>query len=248
MRNEHRDGVRLGDLIAFLRWLRGGWTKARLARKTGIDESQLSRYEAGVEPKAPNLQRILSAFGVSFQALEYIRWILRLLRGLMKTGGRALEAAELPGRSAGEPGAAESRTLARLELAMLSGPRGTPAAPTDEDRRRVDALWQWLKGLPDRRRRFFIQGTRSFGGWLLGLRLCKASEDAAAADPAEAAELAELALFAMEHTDAPEAFKAAFTRAWKLRREGEDEQGLLSEARLLELEASLLRDQPCRAS
>lgn len=260
MSGEHRDRITLGDLIAFLRWLRGGWTKARLSRKTGIDESQLSRYEAGVEPKAPNLRRILDAFGVSFHTLEYIRWTLRLLRRLVGSGDR------LPGHP---EEVEDSQALARLELALLSRtPQEAPSAPTDEDHRRVDALWQWLKDLPDRRRRLFIRGTRAFGEWLLGLRICEASAEAAADDPAEAIELAELALFAVEHTDVPDNFKirmtgyctgflanaqrvgtslpgaeATFSRAWKLWREGEDEKGLLSEARLLDLEASLRRAQ-----
>jgi tetratricopeptide (TPR) repeat protein/transcriptional regulator with XRE-family HTH domain len=252
MSEEHRDRITLGDMIGFLRWLRGGWTQARLSRKTGIDESQLSRYEAGIEPKAPNLRLILAAFDVSFHTLEYIRWTLRLVRGLVKTGDRLA----LPERDA------SSQALARLELALLG------SAPSDEDHRRVDSLWQWLKGLPSPRRRFFIRETQAFGEWLLGLRICNASEDAAADDADEAIELAELALFTVEHTDVPEGVKtrmkgfgtgflanahrvgtslpvaeATFSRAWKLWREGEDPQGLLSEAYLLDLEASLRRAQ-----
>ena len=251
MSDEPRDRITLRDMIGFLRWLRGGWTQARLSEKTGIAESQLSRYEAGTEPKAPNLRRILGAFGVSLPRLEHARWALRLVRRLLRT--------ESPLSTPG--GDADLQALARLELALLTTPR-------DVDHRRVDGLWQWLQSLPGQRRRLYIRGTRAFGEWLLGPRICEASEEAAADDPAEALELAELALFTIEHTDVPEPFKlrltgwgtgflanaqrvatslpsaeAAFTRTWQLWHKGEDLQGLLSEAYLLDLEASLRRAQ-----
>jgi tetratricopeptide (TPR) repeat protein len=274
MREEQRDRIRLGELIAHLRWLRGGWTKAWLSRETGIDVSQLSRYEGGTEPRSSNLNRILSALGVSFRVLETIRWALRVLRKLVRSGGKArlpaVGAAREQIRSAVLEGVDQSLAFASLELALLSAvvPDAGLAIPAEEDHRRVDSLWEWLEGLPDRRRRLFIRGTRTFGEWLLCPRICRASEQAAAHKPAEALELAELALFAAEHADVPDAFRprlkgactgflanaqrvgtglpvaeATFARAWKLWQEGEDQQGLLSEARLLDLEASLRRDQ-----
>lgn len=252
MSDEPRDRVTLGDMIGFLRWLKGGWTQARLSEKTGIAESQLSRYETGIEPKAPNLRRILGAFNVSLPTLERARWALRLVRKLV-TNESLLPVPE---------GDADPQSLARLELALLSH------APQEEEHRRVDSLWQWLTTLPGQRRRLYIRGTRAFGEWLLGPRICKASEEAAADDPAEALELAELALFAIEHADVPEPFKlrmkgwgtgflanaqrvakslpladTTFARTWKLWQEGEDPEGLLSEAYLLDMEASLRRDQ-----
>jgi transcriptional regulator with XRE-family HTH domain len=252
MSDEPRDRITLADMIRFLRWLRGGWTQARLSEKTGIAESQLSRYEAGTEPKAPNLRCILGAFGVSLPRLEHARWALRLVRRLLRTES------PLPTTPGSD---ADLQALARLELALLTTPR-------DVDRRRVDGLWQWLQSLPGQRRRLYIRGTRAFGEWLLGPRICEASEKAAADNPAEALELAELALFTIEHTDVPEPFKlrltgwgtgflanaqrvatslpgaeATFTRTWQLWHKGEDPQGLLSEAYLLDLEASLRRDQ-----
>lgn len=252
MSDESRDRITLGDMIGFLRWLKGGWTQARLSEKTGIAESQLSRYEAGVEPKAPNLRLLLAAFNVSLPTLERIRWVLRLVRRLVTAESR------LPAPEAD----ADPQALARLELALLG------RAPQEEDLRRIEGLWQWVKALPGQRRRLYIRGTRAFGEWLLGPRICKASEEAAADDPSKALELAELALFAIEHTDVPEPFKlrmkgwgtgflanaqrvatnlplaeTTFARAWELWHKGEDPQGLLSEPYLLDLEASLRRAQ-----
>ncbi|MES1245423.1 MAG: helix-turn-helix transcriptional regulator [Acidobacteriota bacterium] len=259
MSGGRRDRISFGDMIGFLRWLKGGWSRARLSEKTGIDESQLARYEAGMEPKLPNIERILAAFNVSFHTLERTRWTLRLVRKLVRSK-ELLSAPE---------GETDAKALGRLELALQSPPAEKfPSPPTDEDHRRVDALWGWLKDLPDQRRRLFIRGTRAFGEWLLGPRICEASAEAAADDPAEALGLAELALFAIEHTGVPMSFKprltgwgtgfmanaqrvakslplsaTSFTQTWKLWSEGEDPQGLLSEARLLDLEASLRRAQ-----
>jgi tetratricopeptide (TPR) repeat protein len=258
MSEERRDRITFGEMIGFLRWLKGGWNRARLAEKTGIDESQLRRYEAGMEPKLPTIDRILAPFNVSFHTLEHSRWVLRLVRRLVRVK-RPLPAPE---------GDADAKALGRLELALQSPLiEKVRSPPTDEDHRRVDALWEWLKALPDHRRRLFLRGTRSFGEWLLAVRICRASEEAGADDPAEAVELARLALFAVEHTDVPEPFKirltgwstgflanaqrpnslpvaaATISQTWKLWREGEDPEGLLSEARLFDLEASIRRGQ-----
>ncbi len=214
MSEEKRDRIRLGELLVLLRWLCGGWSQAMLARKSGLDESQISRYEAGTDPRTSNMNRLLAAFGISFRILETLRWALRVIRKLVRTGGKVV----LPplGAAAGEPirsavleGVDRCLTLGGLELALLSDavPGTGLTAPTEEDHRRVDALWDWLKGLPDRRRRLFIRSTRAFGEWLLCLRICRESEQAAADKPAEALELAELALYTADQAEVPDAFR-----------------------------------------
>jgi tetratricopeptide (TPR) repeat protein/transcriptional regulator with XRE-family HTH domain len=274
MSEEKRDRIRLGELLVLLRWLCGGWSQAMLARKSGLDESQISRYEAGTDPRTSNMNRLLAAFGISFGILETLRWALRVIRKLVRTGGRVelppLGAAGEPIRSAVLESVDQCLTLGGLELALLRGAVSDTSltAPTEEDHRRVDTLWDWLKGLPDRRRRLFIRVTRAFGEWLLCLRICRESEQAAADKPAEALEMAELALYTADQAEVPDAFRprlkgtctgflanaqrvgsglpvaeSTFARAWKLWHEGRDEQGLLSEAYLLDLEASLRRAQ-----
>ena len=76
-----------GGLISFLRWRAGGWTQAKLSRKSGIGKSQLSRYESGIEaPRRANAQRLLSAFGVPLRLVEFLRWCLRLIGKAIAVG------------------------------------------------------------------------------------------------------------------------------------------------------------------
>lgn len=161
-------------------------------------------------------------------------------------------------------------SMARTELALL---RDTPAPnlpspPTEQDILQADALLERLRSYPEPKQRLLVEGARAYRQWLLCLRACAASERTAADHPDEALKLAELAAFVARHVPGTEAWRsrlqglctgfvanahrvgkdlrlaeATFARAWRLWREGEDEAGLLSEAQLLDLEASLRRDQ-----
>jgi transcriptional regulator with XRE-family HTH domain len=86
MVKDEQEGAEQGELISFSRWLKG-WPRAKLARKTGIDKSQLSRYESGEEaPRPANLQRIFLETGVSPRVHDFIRWCLRLIRQAVREG------------------------------------------------------------------------------------------------------------------------------------------------------------------
>jgi tetratricopeptide (TPR) repeat protein len=159
---------------------------------------------------------------------------------------------------------------ARLELALLRQARSPSrlCPPTAQDHERVEELWQRLRGCTAPRRRLLIAGSHAFQDWLLCVRLCSESERAAADDLGEALELAGLALFLARRVPGPEGWRlrlegwataflanaqrigldlptaqATFARAWRLWRAGKDDAGLLSEAYLLDLEASLRRAQ-----
>ena len=161
-------------------------------------------------------------------------------------------------------------TLARAELAVLRSvpPPDQPAPPTELDHLRVEQLWQGLKSCSEAKQRLLIEGARSYQDWLLAVRICRESESAAADRPAEALKLAELALFVVRHVPGTDAWrvrlegfctafvanarKAAnevplaaqtFAQALRLWHDGKDEEGLLSEAYFLDLEASLRREQ-----
>lgn len=48
-----------------------GWTQRRLAKETGIDKSEISRYCKGLtHPKLENLRKLADAFGLAVVALE----------------------------------------------------------------------------------------------------------------------------------------------------------------------------------
>ena len=265
----------LGELISFLRWLRG-WSRPKLGKKTGIDKSQLGRYEAGEEtPRRASFQKITEATGVPPRVQDFIRWCLRLVRKAVKAGERARVPASKPEsreetRVAVWAAVDRALSLARAELALLRSapPPGRLSPPTEEDHRRVEVLWERLKGTSEAKRRLLIEGAQAYKDWLLCVRICAESETVAANTPGEALELAELALFVARHVPGTDAWRSrlqgwctgllanaqragdklrpaetTFARVWRLWRAGKDEAGLLSEAYLLDLEASLRRDQ-----
>ena len=167
---------------------------------------------------------------------------------------------------------AVDRTLstARAELALLRkapAPKH-PSPPTEQDILQADALLERLRSYPEPKQRLLVEGAQAYRNWLLCLRACAASERTAADHPDEALKLAELAAFVARHVPGTDAWRsrlqgyctgfvanahrvgkdlrlaeATFRRAWRLWRDGEDEAGLLSEAHLLDLEASLRQDQ-----
>jgi transcriptional regulator with XRE-family HTH domain len=159
--------------------------------------------------------------------------------------------------------------LARAEHALLRSAPRQPGPPTEQDHQRVEALFEKLDSYPGAKQRLLIQGAQAYRDPLLCLHICKKSETAAADDPVEALKLAERALFVAQHVQGSDAFKtrlegwctgfianaqrvlgrdlpeaeATFARTWRLWKKGEDSAGLLSEAYLLDMEASLRRAQ-----
>jgi transcriptional regulator with XRE-family HTH domain len=216
---DEQESVGLGELISFCRWLKG-LSRARLGRKTGIDKSQIARYEADAEtPRPATLQRIFQETGVSPRVHDFIRWCLRLIRQAV----RAEEQAQGPPRQSEireETQAAVAGTvervlaLARAELALLhSAPAPSPPSPpTEDDDRRVEHLWERLASFPDTKQRLLIEGAQAYRDWLLCRRICAESERTAADDPHRALKLAGLALYIARHVSG--------TDAWRFRLQG----------------------------
>lgn len=268
---EEQKIVRVGELIRFGRWLRKR-SQRKLSRRTGIGQSQLSRYETDVEePRLAQLQRIARELRIPLRVWGFIRYCLQLIRKAI-----ASEAANpVPPSERTDPSdetrAAVWRTvdraldLARAELALLRSapPSAQPSPPTAEDIARADARVETLRSCTEAKRRLLIEGAPSFRDWVVCQRLCAASERAAIDDPAESLMLAELALFIAARIPGSDVWRsrlaggctgfianaqkvnnelglaeATFARAWRLWKRGEDEAGLLSEAYLLDLEAS----------
>jgi tetratricopeptide (TPR) repeat protein len=125
-----------------------------------------------------------------------------------------------------------------------------------------------LKTYSPAKQRARIEDEMEFQHWGLAYVLCAESEAAAPKNPDHALRLAELALYVAQHLeessfkprlegwctgsignvqrsvgkDLPEAGRT-FDEAWRLWQQGEDPAGLLSEAYLLGMEASLRREQ-----
>ncbi len=160
--------------------------------------------------------------------------------------------------------------LARAEHVLMRGTRSSDRAGSPE---RVEVLFERLTGHSEAQQRLLIERSRAYRGPLLCLHLCRASEDTAPDDPDKAVKLAELALYIARRVDLDvpggEGFRTrlegwctgfianaqkvaggelpsvenTFARAWRLWHAGEDPGALLSEAYLLDIEASLRRAQ-----
>jgi tetratricopeptide (TPR) repeat protein len=236
-----------------------GWTAKELGVRAEVGKSQMSRYLSGDGLTRGRLERFAALMGLGAAEVE----------GAILAAS-VIHPEPLPARSPVEPTAEEHRVLARAAvregLGVYSGLyaelRRDKAERAMEEGRR---LWLQLKPFTGADLRELVQAP-VYDRWSLAVVLCRESEKAAADRPPRAVELAEAAVQVARRV--PEGFglrlqgsctgflgnarrvssqlhraEESFAEAWRLWREGEDDAGLLSEARLLDLEASLRRDQ-----
>lgn len=248
-----------------------GWSRTRLGQEAGIDKGQMSHYESGkTTPRPERKRRLLEAARVPFPVVAGLSARLRLIR--QATAGEA-PAGSVPrtqGSATPESGFETALALAGRELAALRQRRLAPHAAVDEALARVEGLWERFQSLAPELRRPVLEASRSYRDWPFLVRLCEESANLAPHHPGEALELARLAVHAARRRLRPgdkpwrsrlegyaTAFEAnahrvagnlkaadrAFAGAWQLWRDGADPVGRLSKARLLDLEASLRRDE-----
>ncbi|MFL6194476.1 MAG: tetratricopeptide repeat protein [Thermoanaerobaculia bacterium] len=244
-----------------------GWTQKLLGHASGVPSSVVSDYERG--QKNLNRERLehLAAFlGFTPEDVEvlisFLRWFRPAPPGSVPVGLSPADVREI------EHAAATVGQLA-TENARDHLTRALQAARAAEARRQAEEGWKTLKLYSPRERMSRVDHVAAFQTWAMCERLCAESVRAAAADARRAVELAELALrvagriageepwrsrvqgYAWAHvgnarrvaSQLPEADQA-FDRAWKLwRASGGTDPDWLKEGRLLDLEASLRRDQ-----
>jgi transcriptional regulator with XRE-family HTH domain len=257
-----------GLLVHFLCALRG-YSQKEMARLSGVSKSTISANQSGQQlPSRRNLARMAAAVKLPFPWLEPIRALLARLRA----GRHPWPATGQPGEdpAAAVTSAIEIAVQAEAaKLAELAEDSGPAEAPTERDGAEAEILLAHLQPLSPRERRVLVDGALGYRTEALLRRLCAASEKAAASDPAEAQELAKLALYIATKLPGSEADRCrreslstgllanalrvqndhagaerAFARVWKLWRAGAPSQEQRpDEARLLDLEASLRRDQ-----
>jgi transcriptional regulator with XRE-family HTH domain/tetratricopeptide (TPR) repeat protein len=151
-----------------------------------------------------------------------------------------------------------------------TGPWGRVLPPAEEDRRRAAVLWGMMKRRVPKERRMLVEDAQEFRNWGLCELLCAESIKAAADDAGRAVELAELAVLIADLAPGEEAWRwrlqgyagihlanaqrvqgrslprteETFAPAAKLWEAGAPgDPGLLSEAQVLSLAASLRTDQ-----
>ncbi|HSS78725.1 MAG TPA: helix-turn-helix domain-containing protein, partial [Thermoanaerobaculia bacterium] len=226
----------------------------------GVGQAQISRYETDEPVPEEALRRMAAVARVEW-------WFVVQLRRVYAT---ILASARRRGIASAEPvdlEVLEPALLAVTSYLVEDGLARTLPQPPQEARREAEEVWTALERFPiaDRRRllELSLRPSRSIA---LAARACEVSERVAAHNVEKALELAELALFIADQ--APEGRRSrargycwcyignarrvatdfdaadeAFGRSWSLRLGAEIDPELLSEWRLLDLEASLRREQ-----
>ncbi|MFY9821204.1 MAG: hypothetical protein WAM82_07470 [Thermoanaerobaculia bacterium] len=238
------------------------------ARAAGIAPGQYGFYERGERPTPRHvLEKAAVAAGFPLYLLDLLLWVIRSFRAVARGKSRADRAfaegffAELVSliRQAADVILTPARAARPARIAL----------PVAEDRVEAAALWANLEPCTAAERRMLVEELAEYRTWALCERVARESVAAAANQPAEALDLAELALliaelapgealwrrllqsYAWAHVsnsrrvcnDLPGA-EEAMARAWQLWEAGAaGDTGLLNEAWLPRLEASLRRDQ-----
>jgi transcriptional regulator with XRE-family HTH domain len=212
--------------LVLLRALKG-WNQTELAEAAGLSTSQISHYETGRRrPSEKSLQRLLDTTGVSVPAFRAILAFLHRVR--------SGEEPEIP---EGKIGSTSARALSLALDSATAQVLGLGRASRPEIQR-----------------------------WMLCERLCAESERVAAANAGRALELADLALRVAQRIGGAEGFRVqayawaylgnarrvtgdlasaedSFLKARRLLKRGAEGGAALDGARILDLEASLRRDQ-----
>jgi len=238
------------------------------ALAAGITASMVSKLESGDEPMSPERAgALLDAIDVDRERLGVGLFCAELLLPAQSSSGSPVELSAPVLRQI-EAAAAHAGRVA-YETALAEVLRAAEAAQAEEDRRRAEELWERLKGRSSSARIALVEENADYQVWALVPKLCEVSVRAAASDAGQALELAELALRVAERVSGEAAWRsllagyawahvanarrvaghlpaaeAAFRSAWQLWTAGSAaDVGLLDGSRLLDLEASLLRDQ-----
>jgi transcriptional regulator with XRE-family HTH domain len=243
-----------------------GWSQKDLAEATGLSRGVLSEYETGTtELSRERLETLAAALGWPPGSVDRVLFGLGSLRPAPEAPVSPVEPSAAEGRIIDQAAALAARETAEALRADLT--RELREEKARQGRRTAEVLWLKLKPLPAAERRRRVESRLEYHDPFLCERLCAESERAAASDARRARELAELALLVAEHVPGPAAWRsrfqgyawafignsgrvanhlsaaeAAFARAWSLWQEGTD-PGFLSEALLLDLNASLRRAQ-----
>jgi tetratricopeptide (TPR) repeat protein len=246
------------------------WKQSELAEAAGERATNISDFERGKRTLTlERLTELAGVLGLPPEAVAQSRAYVRSMeQQAQPPGHHGPEAAE--DRRRIERIAVQAGTLAsdftRSVLEFVSVQARSVAA-----RQHARILWQRMRKRSPSQRRELVEKDLEFRSWALCELVCKESIKAAADNAGRARELAELALhiaelapgegrwrrrlqgYAWAHLgnarrvggDLPEAEKA-FARAGKLWEMGvEGDPGILEEAQMLSLEASLRTDQ-CR--
>jgi tetratricopeptide (TPR) repeat protein len=259
-----------GLAMVLMRWARGWWDQATLARRAGFLPSQVSMWERDDRD-------------VPEDALKTTADVTGFPRHLLDSGLRILRSFRLAARGKSRPARAlvqvavvELFPLADQALDLILEPLAAEgrrqeraARPVAADRELAGPLLDRLKRRKEKQRWLLVERVAEFQQWALSERLAAESLLLAPNQPAESLEWAKLAVHVAERVDGDRAWRwrlegltlAALTNAYRVcndlpaaraarvraRRLWEDgeagDPGLLNKAVLPWIEAALHRDE-----
>jgi transcriptional regulator with XRE-family HTH domain len=259
------------EALAFSYLLRGrGWSKRELASALGLaDEKSLTRYEHGGRALSRELlDKLIAPLGLPREAPDLLIWAHHLIfqePAAEELAGPLALTAEERGRIQRTLLVAEWALAADLHRTLTRWKRERKA---EAARREAEALAEVLKSASAEDRRRLLAVFPEYRSWAVAERLAHDSVRAAAHRVDEARALAELALEVARQVPGEaqrartegyctgflanvlrvatdfDLASALFERGWALWREGQAAASLpLAEWRLLDLEASLRREQ-----
>jgi tetratricopeptide (TPR) repeat protein len=210
---------------------------------------------------------IAAALGLGSEDIEMSFLYLGFVQSKERTPDSPLDLGDKERLAIKRAAAIIARRVTETVLAEMT--RSRQAEKVQKARREAEELWERLKRYSPRERRILVDSAREFQNWALCERLCAESERAAAADAGRAWDLADLALRVAARVPGEESWRSrvqgyawaflgnarrvasnlpgaeeAFFRAWDFWRSGGTAGcSVLSEWRILDLEASLRRGQ-----
>src|SRR6185295_8836954 len=237
-------------VVIYLR-RRANMTQMEFAEASGVNQSDISKYERGEAPvPEANLRRLAKGGRMEWDLVVHLR---RFFAGLL-----AVEARGGTVEGAGPPDLAVLRpALLAAASFLLEAQAADRRQRLEEERREAEEIWTNLQRHPIPRRRELLGWTRHAArSCALMARICEASLAAADRDAGEALELADLAMFIAVRVPEDQRSRAegycwahvaharraggldgaeeAFALAWKLWQAGAASE-LLPEQRMLDL-------------
>ena len=257
----------LSLILTTLRTSRG-WSQKELGAAIGLPHGFVSDYEVSRRPlNRLRLEQMVTALDYPPETIDILLFAFSFLHGPEPPPGRPLS----PTRRELEQIDRLLAEMIRLttEVGWEQMVRGFRDRGVVQDRARAEELWEILKPHTPANRRLLVEKARELQGWAVCEKVCAESAKAAAADANRALDLADLALQIATLTRGPEGWRSrlqgyawafvanarrvasdlpgadkAFAQAWQLWKACPvAEEGPLAEWRLLDLEASLRRDQ-----
>jgi tetratricopeptide (TPR) repeat protein/transcriptional regulator with XRE-family HTH domain len=251
-----------GATLAGLRF-REGWQQRELAAEHGLTGSALSKLESGDSHfDRERLDALAATMGLKPEVVDRALAGWQEVEDLQSAAAlptSPLAAAERETRWAAGQLGKDLEGAGRSEFGPLAG-----SLAVEKERADGREAAAWLLGRPRADWPLLVRGAREYQGQAVCMAVCELSVEAAADKPERALELARLAVLIAEQTPEDLALQgfaqAHLGNAWRvagkprtaapvmgeakvLWEQGEEEPGILPPARILDLEASLLRAQ-----